>query len=518
VEEALEKNRFVYDVLYVVFRRKVRLALLFGLSFGLVVTFALLTTPTFKATAKILVRANPQQQLILFKNLVTPGRENPAISPARNLIQILTGKQMAREVVEEFGLGDRARTKANASNESRSPIARLVFDFFGSVVSTVQGMIGLEPNADDYVSQAVERLIKEAEDVQLEEESDVINLTIWEETPKLSTDIANFMADRLMGRAIELEHENTRIAYTFTRERIKEAELELRNAEETLFSFRKKHEVINFSDQKMERVRDLAAVEDTFRILEVQIGENEAKLEEMHKTIAAQKKLLKNAPVFSNNSAVKELVSSWNSKEINLAGALERFTESSEEVKTLKAQAAESKERMDKEVTALLKSETAVLQSIHPDLAEEYTRLVVDTEGLRSKQSILQSQISGLRDEAFELAELEMELKNLNTRRQARNTIYESLLGKFSQLEVQQAFAMLGHDLKVVDKAYIPEDARPDRPDWSLLLPLGFFGSLLLSFGLVFFIEYWDESFKSPQDVEQNLDLEVLCTVPDMST
>ncbi len=493
-----------------------RLALLFGLSFGLVVFFALLTTPTFKGTTKILVRPNPQQQLILFKNLATPGKENLAVNPGRNLIQILTGKQMAREVVEKFGLGERARKRAHESENSRHDIVKAVFRFFDSVQSALKRIIGLGTDPD-YFSRAVDRLIKKAQDVRLEEESDVINLTIWEETPTLSSGIANFMAQRLVERARELEHENARQAYVFTRDKIAEAELELKKAEETLFAFTKQHGVINFSEQKMTKLKNLTDAEDESRALEVQIGENEGKLAEIHKTIAAQKTLLRDAPVFSDNPVVKELVSALNIQEIKLAGAMERFTGLSEDVKTLKAQASESKDRIEKELTALLNSETAVLQSVHPDMAEEYVRLVVTTEGLRTKRAILESQISGLRKVAFDLAELEMELTNLIARRAAKNAIYESLLGKFSQLEVQQAFEILGHDLKVVDRAYVPEDARPDRPDWPLLLPLGFLGSLLFSFGLVFFIEYWDESLKSPQDIEQKLDLDVLCTVPDMS-
>ncbi|MBN1842109.1 MAG: hypothetical protein JW883_07505 [Deltaproteobacteria bacterium] len=514
----LKKGELLYNTLYVVFRRRVTLTLLCVLSFGFVVLFASLTTPTFKATTKILIRSNPQQQLILFKNLATPGKESPGINPGHNLIQILTGRQMATEVVEKFELDKRALRKANESKESRSKIVESIFDTLNVIATTLKGLIGLESDPEDYVLQEVKHLIEKAEDVQLEEESDVINLTIWEETPTLSSDIANFMAHRLVERARELEQENANQAYLFTRDRIEKAEIDLQKAEKSLFAFRKRHGVINFSDQKMERLRNLTGVEDRFRILEVQIGENEAKLEEMNKRIEGQRKLLQNAPVFSNNPVVKGLISALNIQEIKLAGALERFTESSEDVKTLKAQAAESKDRIEKELRALLNSETAILQSIHPDLAEEYTRLLVETGGLRSKRAILESQISGLREEAFEMAELEMELKNLNTRRAAKNTIYDNLLGKLSQLEVQKAFEIMGHDLKIIDKADISKDARPERPDWSLLLPLGFVGSFLLSFGLVFFIEYWDESFKSPQDVEQKLDLDVLCTVPDMST
>ncbi len=76
---------------------------------------------------------------------------------------------------------------------------------------------------------------------------------------------------------------------------------------------------------------------------------------------------------------------------------------------------------------------------------------------------------------------------------------------------------MSGYDLKIIDKAFIPEDASPDWPKWILVIPLGFMGSMLLSFGTVFFIEYWDESFKSPKEIEDRLGLPVLCTITDIN-
>ena len=75
---------------------------------------------------------------------------------------------------------------------------------------------------------------------------------------------------------------------------------------------------------------------------------------------------------------------------------------------------------------------------------------------------------------------------------------------------------MSGYDLKIIDKGFVPEDENPDWPKWILVISLGFMGSLLLSFGAIFFIEYWDESFKSPYEIEDCLALPVLCTMPDV--
>lgn len=512
MDEVQEKNRVLYNILYVVFKRKGRLTLLCGLCFGLAVFFTMLQTPMFKAVSKILVRPNPQQQLILFKNLATPGKENPAINPGRNLIQILTGQQMAREVVEKFGLDQRSRQQDGASEGFGGMLDKL-----HGVIDSVKSMLGIETEPGSHLSKAIERFMKKSQDVQLEEESNVINLTIWEEEPQLSGQIANFMSRRLIERSSELEQSNATEVYEFTRDKIKSAEESLEQSEDQIFEFRKKHGVVSFGDQKRERLKDLIQVETQHRNIQVKLSEAQAKLDAMRKLIVVQRDLLKHAPVFANNEVIEELVRSLNSQEIRLSGALERFTLASQDVKQLKAQTLENRQKVENELDALVSSDSAILQSIHPELANEYTKIVTNIAGMKSKKETLGKQMAELQSEVMAMAELEKQLKSLNTLRAAKEKLYSNLLGKFTQLEVQKALEMSAYDLKVIDKAFVPEDARPDKPNWSFVLPLGFVGSLLLGFGIVFFIEYWEESFKSPQDVEEKLDIDVLCTVPDMS-
>ena len=120
------------------------------------------------------------------------------------------------------------------------------------------------------------------------------------------------------------------------------------------------------------------------------------------------------------------------------------------------------------------------------------------------------------RDEAVSFSVKDAELEGFNRRVETNKKLYRNLLDKYSELEVQKAFQISGYDLKIIDKAFVPDDENPDWPKWILVIPLGFMGSLLLSFGAIFFIEYWNESFKSPNEIEERLALPVLCTIPDI--
>jgi succinoglycan biosynthesis transport protein ExoP len=232
--------------------------------------------------------------------------------------------------------------------------------------------------------------------------------------------------------------------------------------------------------------------------------------------ISAQKGLLSESPIFANNSEINELATSLNKAEIELAGVLEKFTEEDKSVRTLRVKISEIRDRIGKALKAIIQSDSAVLASIHPDMPKEYSKLTSDVAALAAKQEAIESTIHALEAEAFSLSKMETELDRLNRHRQTNENLYANLLDKYTQLEVQKAFQMSGYDVKIIDKAFLSEDARPDSPKWSLVVPFGFIGSLLLGLVMVFVMEYWDESFKLPQDVEQKLDLDVLCTVPNM--
>jgi len=475
-----------------------------------------LTTPIYKATAKILIRPNPQQQIILFKDLATPGEEFRTVNPAANLIQILTSQEMARQTVEKFELAERLRKKTDEPDQLRDRIKGFLFRVITSPITLARNLGLLEMKEKNFFADAVEEFMEDAEDIKLEEDTNVINLSIWEETPKLSSDIANYMANRLISKSSELEQTSARNAFDFAKGQVKRADRTLRHSEDELFRFLKKEKIISLEEQKKAKLDELFKVEDQYIDVKVRLSEARAKLEEMREEISRQKQILSHSTTVANNPVVTALKNSLNDIEIQLAGDSEKFTESSKSMKSLKAQLEKNRAKIEEELRMIMQSNNATLYSIHSDLPNQYIQLVTDAAALEAKKNTLEKEIAVIKTEASSLSVKEIELERLNRNIVTNEKIYTSLLDKLSELEVQKLSQMSGYDLKIIDKAFIPEDANPDWPKWILVIPLGFMGSIFLSFVTVFFIEYWDESVKSPREIEERIGLSVLCTVPNM--
>ena len=516
MEQRAERNRILYHILYVIFRRKIFLATLCFISFVLIIFFTFLTTPTWEATTKILIRSHPQQQLILFKDLSTPARETSPVNPASNLVQILTSQEVAQEIVEEFGLDERLRKKTEEPEALRDVIKQFLFGVIRYPITVAKKIGLLKDEPVNFFAEAVEELMEDAQDIELEEDTNVINLSIWEQSPSISSNVANLMAQLLIKKSTEFEQSNARAAHKFTKVQLTAAETALANAEAELFSFKEKNKIISFEEQKKAKLDELHMVETEHINVKVELSEVRARLEKMRKQIAAQKELLIESPMFANNPVMNELVTSLNNAEAQLSGDLEKYSESSKTVRTLRAQIAESRGKIEKELKAIMQSNSATLQSIHPDLPNNYVQLVVDAASLSARKDALQKEMDRIKAEAISFSVKEAGLERFNRRVETNKKLYQNLLDKCSELEIQKASQMSGYDLKIIDKAFVPEDENPDWPKWILVIPLGFMGSLLLSFGAIFFIEYWNESFKSPYEIEERLAVPVLCTMPDV--
>lgn len=68
-------------------------------------------------------------------------------------------------------------------------------------------------------------------------------------------------------------------------------------------------------------------------------------------------------------------------------------------------------------------------------------------------------------------------------------------------------------NVSVVDKAQVP--TKPVNPKPVMNIAIAFFTGLMASIGIVFLIEYLDDSIKTSEDVEKYLGLTVLGTIPE---
>lgn len=67
-------------------------------------------------------------------------------------------------------------------------------------------------------------------------------------------------------------------------------------------------------------------------------------------------------------------------------------------------------------------------------------------------------------------------------------------------------------NVKVIDTAEVPD--KPIKPNKKMNVAIGFILGLMVGFGIVFIIEYFDNTIKTADDIKKYLDLPVIGTIP----
>jgi len=130
-----------------------------------------------------------------------------------------------------------------------------------------------------------------------------------------------------------------------------------------------------------------------------------------------------------------------------------------------------------------------------------------EIQKIRSQVELYERRIEGTPEREQEMLSLNREYGNLRQ-------LYDSLLAR--KLEAEIALSMekkqKGEQFKIVDPAVLPE--RPFKPDIRKILLLSLFLGLGLGCGLAFLMETLDTSYKTPDEIEEELQMPVLVSMP----
>ena len=147
-------------------------------------------------------------------------------------------------------------------------------------------------------------------------------------------------------------------------------------------------------------------------------------------------------------------------------------------------------------------------------LKNQLQSITLEMESYKAEIKKIRSQVKWYEKKVEDTPKREQELLSLNRDYQNLNELYNSLLNR--KLEAEMAVSMerkqKGEQFRIVDPAKIP--IRPVEPDLRRIMLLTLALGLGLGGGLAFLIETMDTSFKIPEEVESELQLPVLVSMP----
>jgi len=137
-------------------------------------------------------------------------------------------------------------------------------------------------------------------------------------------------------------------------------------------------------------------------------------------------------------------------------------------------------------------------------------RLRTDYEIKKKREASLYANIQKLKQQSIELSKQTMEYEKLKREYEQNKAFYEEMLARSKEADISGTVAM--NNIRIIDEARRPDfPVSPNVPRTVLLsLVLG----LMLGVGVVFGLDYLDQSLRNPEAVERHTGLEVFAVVP----
>jgi capsular exopolysaccharide synthesis family protein len=124
----------------------------------------------------------------------------------------------------------------------------------------------------------------------------------------------------------------------------------------------------------------------------------------------------------------------------------------------------------------------------------------------------LEGQIRDVQEDAFRVQQANSNYEILKTDAQSKRKVYDTVAETMERLTLSAQLTSLSNNVSILDRAIEPR--HPVKPNKPLAIAFGSILGLVLGVGSVLFLNYLDNTIRTPEDVENFLGLSVLAMVP----
>jgi len=345
--------------------------------------------------------------------------------------------------------------------------------------------------------------------VELKALSFVVGLTITLRDPVLAQKVLKTLLDEYLKHYIELNEPKS--VGVFKR-RYDEYEKKLREKEDALYKFKVENNIVSLDGQIGMLISRVGELMGQIVGGESKIIGLKTKIADLEEILPNYKKLIISQTVKgkTNNllDALKNLLIKLQTQEIELTS---RYPDDSRRVVEVKKQIELVEQMISNEPESLAELTETVNQNY-----EYFSRQLEDTKiDLNSSEISLETMKKALTDYQEKLDRLlsfELTLKRLEREREILLKEYQAQLEILQKAESYKAL----NESKIVSVEIIEpptfsdEAVKPDKPKNIILaIVLGLLGGI----GLAFFLDYFDDSMKTNEDVKRHLKLPVLAMI-----
>lgn len=418
---------------------------------------------------------------------------NPNLLPAQDAIiqdvrhrsffdtqeRLITSRTLARRVIEDLDL-------------LRDPPARS-FSLRRTITGLFRKQDDSPPDPERRMQGAISGLLANI-NVDRIGNTNIIQIRYSHPDPHKAAQIADAIADQYINLDVERRFNLSMQANQFIGRQLENTQREIAEAEAKLLEYGRSRDIVSLADGRGNIVIEQLAKLNTDY---TQAVTNRITLESYYNTI-------RNTPrdqidEVARNTTINNLKSNIASLEQRVHSLRERFQPDYPELRRLEAELTQARQNLQRETEE-------VASKVISSARAQY-------ESALQKERQLHDLLENQKQEAQSLHADSVEYQNLLSIVNNKRRVMEVLLQRQSETEIaSQLDSIKSSSIHIVDRAVVPTGHYSPNMRMNILISM----VLGLGFGflMAYFIEYLDDSLKTPDDVENYLQLATLGIIP----
>ncbi len=338
----------------------------------------------------------------------------------------------------------------------------------------------------------------------------ILSLQISWSDPQTSASIANEFATVFVERQRELMSNQAIGALEQLAKQLPAARQRLLVAEQNLSKYEISHNIADLSTQTTSTVNAAINTDQKINQVELDRRQADAQIASLSSSLAGMSATTGGGSSTAQNPVLPTLRQKLADLTIALGSAQGHYTDSHPQVISLKQQIADVNRQIARTAPTILASSSTIANPVYQQLSQQLQAAKATSQAdaaqlaqLAKQRAALNPQLAALPGQAQRVAELKRQALS------AENT-YNALQQKYNDASIASTTGI--SDVAITQRA--SKDLAAKTPHLALNLIIATIIGVLLGLGVVFLVDWFDGRIRDERDVEGELQLPVLASIP----
>jgi len=484
------------DLLAVVFRHR-RLAVnsFLGILLGTLLSLWILPKQ-FEAEMKILVKRERTDPVITSEANAAP-QYSPSVTEEdlNSEVELLKSRDLLEKVVLTCGL---ERARPNPLWASLSAAARA-------------NDASPSPPTDESISKAV-RLLEKKLQIEPVKKTNLIAVTYESTDPQLAAQVLVTLANLYLEKHVAVHRPPG--AFDFFKQEADQYRSGLASAEARLAAFGRNNGVVSAQLEKDLTVRKLTDFESALQETQASISETKHRIRALETQIASTPpRRTTQIRKTDNAQLLQQLESTLLTLELKRTDLLSKFDPSYRPVQEVETEIAQTRSAIAAAENQPLRDETTDQDLTFEWLQGELAKARAELAALEARAASTERIVRDYREDASQLDGQEMVQADLIRDAKSAEDNYLLFLRKQEESRISDALDQKRIvNVAIAEAATVP--ALPSSAPWVSTLLVGILLAILVGLGSTFAADYLDSTIRTPDELEQALNVPVLSAMP----